>query len=295
MTAYRPTPFARSLLEQMRGGGSPLFDDWRDGLHPTVLARAEAAAEQIRLHDSVRARNSSMVFAFNLLLPFVDFDFRLGAPFDDVTWDRVEIEWTPPGHLLGEIDGDVPRDDERATAIDGVLWGRRGGARVVVLVEVKLSEGGFTTCGGLGSAGNHDHGPCRDATVLMSDPGRCYLTRPWRKKRDRRYWPIFEAAHGGLAAAFPGAKAEACPFAGDAQQPMRQHALALALEQEGLADEAWLLLLHHDHNPDVRAHFDAYRALTADPSRLLCWPASTLLAAGPPTDWASWMRHRYIL
>ncbi len=292
---YRPTEFARDLNARMRGTGAPFFDDWRQGVHPPLLPAAEAVASRIRLHGSVRARNSSMVFAFNLLLPFVGGGLQLDPPLDDVTWDSVEIEWTPPGALLGEIDGEVPREDERATAIDGVLWGERGGKRVVVLVEVKLSEGGFTTCGGKDSRGNRDRDPCRDGRLFFEAPERCYLTRPYRKTRDRRYWAIFEAAHGSVCDAFPKVEPGPCPFAHDAQQLMRQHALALAMEQEGLADEAWVLVLHHDANPDVPGHFDAYRELVADPTRLVRQPASVLLRSGAPARWSDWMRQRYLL
>ena len=295
MRTYRATPFARDLNAAMRGGGSPCFPDWRDGLYPPLVPRAELVASRIRLHGSVQARNSSMVFAFNLLLPFTGPELRLAAPLSDVAWERVELEWTPPGGLLGEVDGEVPRPDERATAIDGVLWGRRGAKRIVALVEVKLSEGGFTPCGGVISRGNRDQAPCHDAALLYSAPERCYLTRAVGKQRDRRYWSIFARAHGDLASAFPGVTTPGCPFAGDSQQLMRQHALALALEQEGLADEAWVIVLHHDHNPDVPGHVDDYRALVADPGRILRQPASTLLATDPIEGWADWMLARYLL
>jgi len=297
VSSFTPTPFAVSLLDAMRAGGSPVFPDWRDGIYPPLREAAEVAASSIRLHKAVRARNSSMVFAFNLLLPFKEASsLRLPPPLDDVVWERLELEWTPPGALLCEIAGDVPEPDEPATAIDGVLWGRRGDAAVVVLVEVKLTEGGFTHCNGKDSRGNRDRAPCEDVAVLLDSPQRCYLRRPYRATRERRYWPIFEAAHGSLRGAFPGVRDGGCPFAGDGQQLMRQHALALAMEQEGLADQAFVLVLHHDDNPDVPEHFEQYWAITATPGRLLRLAASRLLESDPTGgDWAAWMRARYLL
>lgn len=38
-----------------------------------------------------------------------------------LTVDRVVFEWVPPGHLLGEIDGEWPGPGEPATAVDVVL------------------------------------------------------------------------------------------------------------------------------------------------------------------------------
>jgi hypothetical protein len=279
----------------MRAGGSPMYEHWLEGVHPELRAAATEASRGIRLHDYARARNSSMVFAFNLFLPFPRHPLRLGAPFEDVCWSGVRLEWTPPGRLLGEIRGDVPGPREKATAIDALLEGLRpSGARVAVLVEVKLSEAGFTTCGGAVSPRNLERFGCDDAHAMLAEPQRCYLTKPPHQRRPRRYWEIFEAQHGSLAGAFPGVSSGPCPFRGHAQQLMRQHALAMAMEQEGLADEAWLLLLHHDHNPDVVPHFDAYQATAARPERLLRWPATRLLAAGP-LPWAAWMRQRYFL
>ncbi len=279
----------------MRRGGPPLFEHWLDGVHPDLRDAALQAAQGVRLHDLVRARNSSMVFAFNLLLPFQRHPLDLGAPFDGVDWRRVRLEWTPPGPLLGEIRGEVPGPREKATAIDALLEGERpGGERVAVLVEVKLSEGGFTGCGGQASPRNVRRFGCDDALAMLAAPEGCYLTQPAHQRRPRRYWAIFAAAHGSLAEAFPGVGDGPCPFRGHGQQLMRQHALALAMEQEGLVDEAWVVVVHHDHNPDVPEHFDAYRGVVASPERLLRWPASRLLRARPPA-WQAWMRDRYLL
>ncbi len=279
----------------MRQGASPMLDHWLDGVYPSLRYEAAEAARDVRLHDHVRALNSSMVFAFNLFLPFREHPLVLGPPLDDIVWEPPTLEWTPPGGLLCEIDGEVPRDDEHATAVDALLQGRRSdGRRVAVLVEVKLTEGGFSRCNGATSRNNRDKSVCGDGLAMLAAPRRCYLTHPLHQTRPRRYWPIFEAAHGSLPAAYPGVASGPCPFRGAGQQLMRQHALALALEQEGLADEAWVLLVHHDDNPDVLPRFEAYLRILTGASRFMSLPASSLLCAGPQ-PWADWMRTRYLL
>ena len=84
MPAYRPTPFARSVLthclrlraRQEHGDPeatvSPMWDHWTDGVYPDLRARAveRVDRDQIRLHSHVAALHSSMVFAFNLFLRF---------------------------------------------------------------------------------------------------------------------------------------------------------------------------------------------------------------------------------
>jgi hypothetical protein len=313
---FQPTPFARSLLAHARRWRAlhehgdpdvpvaPLWPRWTDGIWPEVreLAERVIVEDAVRPHSHLAALHSSMAFGFNLFLPFragADVAPTLAPAVGPLAVDAVTFEWVPPGALLGELDGDTPRDDEPATGVDVLIRGRReDGSRVAVLVEVKLSEGGFTPCGGRTSRGNRRTDLCDDAAAFLSDPGACYLTRPVRKQRDRRYWSIFEAAHGSLAGAFPGVGAGPCPFAGDAQQPMRQHALALGLVQAGLAEEAWVLLVHHDDNPDVPPHWDAWQRILPPGAKVAQLPASALLRAARPQGldrWADWMGERYRL
>ena len=213
--------------------------------------------------------------------------------------DEVRFEWVPSGALLGELEGDRPVGDEPATAVDVVLWSRpEDGRRAVVLIEVKLSEDGFTTCNGRDSRGNRRKYVCKSARLFSSDPNACYLRRPWRKRRDRRYWAIFASAHGSVRNAFPGAEIDgSCPFAGNAQQPMRNLAIARALEQEGTVAEAWFVLCVQDDNPDVREHWKAWSGLLPDPAMAPLLPASAVVDVGEAngnTAWAAWMRERYL-
>lgn len=290
---------------------SPLRSEWIENLHPALHRQAGAlvASGALPLHGSARALNSSQAFAMNLALPL-----RLGDPTPlgtflssrlgrEVSPTAVDLEYFGSGDLLGETRGALPLPDEKFTAADIAIHlvdphGRIG----LLLIEVKLSEGGFTPCGGAKSAANSDLGPCRSAATLFQDPGRCYLRRPKRALRDRRYWSLFTEAHGDLQSAFPGVDPNgSCPFLGDGQQPMRNHALALAAVQGGLADFWALALVHHDHNPDVPPPWDAYAAATSDREQIHRWPASSLLevieaslpGADPPIG--PWLRERYLL
>ncbi len=317
MPRFVPTAFAQSLLTHARRwralrdygdpevGVSPMWSDWTDGIWPELreLAARVLVEDDARPHSHLAALHSSMAFGFNLFLPFragADLAPALAPLVGPLTVDRVVFEWIPPGHILGELDGDVPREDEAATGVDVVVHGHRAdGARIVVLIEVKLSEGGFSTCNGRTSRANRRTDVCESAAAFLKEPTACYLQRPHRKQRDRRYWEIFAAGHGDVGAAFPGIRVEGpCPFAGDAQQPMRQHALALGLEQAGLADEAWLVLVHHDDNPDVPAHWSEWTSLTRPNARIGRLRATDLLRAGQTGglgDWAQWMADRYRL
>ena len=148
----------------------------------------------------------------------------------------IEFEFQGPADVLAECAGPQPTDDEKFTASDVAIRvvddnGRAG----LVLVEVKLSEGGFTPCNGARSAANRRKDVCASAATFFDDPHACYLRRTRHAQRDRRYWDIFDAEFGSVRAAVPGFPGERCPFEGDHQQLMRNHALALGLIQAGEA------------------------------------------------------------
>jgi hypothetical protein len=290
--------------------GSPILPHWTEGLHPAFreVAPQVVVDDGVRLHGYVAALNSSMAFAFNLFLAF-----RIGDPSSlarllggltdrRLVVERVVFEYAGPTHILGEVAGAQPARDEHVTASDVAVFVRdETGRRGVILIEVKLSEGGFTTCGGAASRGNRRQDVCASAQRFLADPSACYLRRPLRATRERRYWPIFEGAHGAVKTAFPGCGGEGpCPFRGGAQQIMRNHALLLGLEQEGLVDFGAFVLVHHDANPDVVPVWDAYAAMAADPARLfrlpasaVAWAAGEALSSDPAIG--GWLAARYLL
>jgi hypothetical protein len=243
-----------------------------------------------------------MVFALNLFLPF-----RLGDsdPLSAllsskigraVSIDRLVFEYGGPPDILGEVAGAMPGPDDKFTASDVAIFVRDGsGRKGIVLIEVKLTEEGFTNCGGADKRGNRRKDVCASAERLFEDPAACYLRRPLGAPRDRRYWPIFEKAHSSLGEAFPGHEhAGECPFRGHAQQPMRNHALLLGMQQAGLIDFGSFWLVHHDHNPDVVVHWDAYAGIVADPKVLFRATASEVARmVAPPVG--PWLMERYLL
>ena len=318
---FRRTPFASWLLRHaMRdrarretgspdSSTSPMFDDWREGIHGWVRQRTADLVDErgIRLHDHIAAVNSSMAFGFNLFMPFREHGASalegpltraLGFPIRVV---GIEFEFQGPTDVLAECAGPRPTDDEKFTASDVAVHvedddGRAG----LVLVEVKLSEGGFTPCNGARSVANKRKDVCASAATFFDDPRACYLRRTRHARRDRRYWDIFDVAFGSVRAAVPGFTGERCPFEGDYQQLMRNHALALGLIQAGEAAFTAFGLVHHPDNHHVVEPWEHYRALVADPSPLFRIPANEVIDAAadrsaPWSDWACYMRERYKL
>ncbi len=311
---YHPMSFAVILRERMEtwcdtvGRRPPMWANWTDGIYPDYreLAEKVALADSVKLHKYANHILSSQTFAFNLFLPFREGRrTRLSERVSEMigvrlTIEKIRFEWIPPGELLSELDGEYPVGDESATGVDVVLWGRLDNhRRAVVLVEVKLSEGGFTRCKGRTSRGNRRKDVCDSAKLFFDNPSACYLRRPWGKNRDRRYWDIFAKSYGSVRDAFPHANLNGpCPFADDMQQPMRNLAIARGLEQEDTVEKAWFALCPHDSNPDIAQRWEEWRRLLPDVGMAPSLPASKIISIGEAeglTDWATYMRDRYQL
>lgn len=311
---YRRSAFYWSLRRHMEawpgfaGGRTPMWDSWRDGIYQDYrdLAKETVRDDSLELHPYAAHILSSQAFTFNLFLPFRN-GLKEGLARkvsnlvgEEVTIDRVTFEWVPPGHLLGEIDGERPAPGEAATAVDCVLWGwLANGSRAAVLVEVKLTEAAFSHCNGRTSPNNRRKDVCQSAQLFFDGPQDCYLTHPAGKIRDRRYWEIFAGSAGSLRDAFPNVELNGeCPFAYDMQQPMRNLAIAQGLVQEGTVEKAWYILCGHDHNQDIAGHWQAWRQLVNDATPAPFLPASEVVKVGEEDgllDWGKYMRARYRL
>ncbi len=171
-----------------------MFDDWQEGVVTWVRRQTGELAGDggIRLHDYVAAVNSSMVSGFNLFMPFREHGASsleeplasvLGRPVRVV---GIEFEFQGPTDILAECVWARPTDDEKFTASDVAVHMEDGAGRHgVVLIEVKLSEGEFTPCGGAQSRANRRRDVCASAARFFDDPGACYLTRTRHAQRDR--------------------------------------------------------------------------------------------------------------
>jgi len=287
-----------------------MFDVWTDGIFPPLVNDAERIVRDdgVRLHSHAAAVNSSMVFGFNLFLPFrVSEAERLAMLLSTATGLALRVESIQfeygPSEILAESRRDPPEPDDAWTSSDvGIEVRDASGRRGIVLVEVKLTEEGFTSCNGRESASNRQRDVCDSARRFFDEPSACYLTRTVRATRERRYWSIFAGAHGSVRGAFPNLELTgSCPFVFDFQQLMRNHALALGLVQAGHFDFARFGLVHHDDNPSVPPHWHRYCDAVADPETLFCVPASAVVEAGRglkttwSSAWADYVRERYRL
>lgn len=227
---------------------------WAENLLPhfrgPVLAHLEALA--IPRHAQVQHVLSSQVFALNLAAPFFAHPDKLSAFLcddDDERVVRVEAEVAGVNNPFHE----PGTRGEKRTSADLGVWIESPRGTELVLLEVKLTEGGFGRC----SKGAKGGVACDSGgrQLVLGGGGGCPLTKP---PYERTYWRLLnELAPLRLnLLQEPGP----CPFRDHGYQLMRTQLLAAALAAdpaEGLVDARFGVLVH-DGNASVRAALEAW-------------------------------------
>lgn len=265
-------------------------------------------------HRWARALNSSQCFAVNLFAPFIGNPELARAVYLRLLPDRalqvddkitVELEYSPTQARgwLGERG--------QQTQVDVAFLVRRGGGTVgFLLIEVKLSETTFGTCRGSkpidrNGRGNPNPERCRDLSgILLSPDKTCWLAAT----EGRRYWTYMMSPQSSFNFS-ELESAAACPFAGGLYQLMRNRVLADALVTE--TDAIWsdfAVTIHPDNDvahvlsEEIAGEFDAvsaFRRLVGDGGIRTLEPTDILDSASDSeaslSDWAYWMRGRYML
>jgi hypothetical protein len=272
-------------------------------IYPNIVAelRQHQVRFPFRTHKYFNHMASSQAANINLFLPVLlhpGVDAILGALNPDFArlatshldkGYRIEFWDEPYGNLgdkthLSGTDADIAiayfnRKDELC------LW----------LIEHKLTEKEFTTCGGAKSPGRQARHDCgRSFSDLLNDPSPCY----YHDACKFRYWDItrdnqdFFPNHAGRAH---------CPFRGGMNQLWRNQLLALSVEQDARQPykHASFSVVRHARNTALdRTLRDYAKSIAHNPKFSVFTSADVLRAAEQFGDaalrgWADWCRGLY--
>lgn len=206
---------------------------------------------------------------------------------------RIEF-WDEPDNMLNDHNQAAGTDSDFAIA-----YTNHEGRLCLWLIEHKLSEAEFTTCGGARSRGRTEAHACAPASAVMEDPDLCYYHFP----RGYRYWELTL----GIAAEYFRLDrirdSDVCPFIGGLNQLWRNQLLAAAIEKADRSrwpyEKVYFSVVHHPGNSALLPSIDAFRALLARPDRFSVFTPDVLVReagqAGVPAleDWAAWYRGLY--
>jgi len=273
----------RPIFEELRRHSKVLH--FRQHVHFNHMASSQAANVNLFLP----VLGSSKV---NEILGSIKPDFgQLAAKQLDNGY-RIEFwdEWNSPLGKLGDktlwsgTDSDI-----------GIAYYNKDGELCLWLIEHKLTESEFTTCGGARSKKNVKKENCaKSYSEILKNKSACY----YHSVRDFRYWDITEANRTFFT---NGDRHAICPFKGGMNQLWRNQLLALSIEQDRTQPykHVFFSVVKHPRNEQLDGTLKAYKELIADhPKFTVLTSADVLIAANRFADkdltkWVNWYKDFY--
>lgn len=166
------------------------------------------------------------------------------------------------------------------------------------LIEHKLSEQEFTTCGGYRSKGRKDklrHDCTKDFNQVLADKKVCY----YHDQCGYKYWDITDR-HRNFFVNQNGYSQ--CPFKGGMNQLWRNQLLGLAIEDKGdVFKHAYFSVVHHPGNTSLNATLNKYKELIENNPKFSVFTSADILKAVEVSndklisEWVDWYRELYKL
>lgn len=274
-------------------------------LYPAIRPALESHLQKFpfRIHKYFNHMASSQAANLNLFLPVLHSPqaaailatikpdiARIATDHLDKGY-RIEF-WDEPFGNLGD------KTDVSGTDSDiAIAYYNHQGELCLWLIEHKLTEAEFTTCGGFKSRGRQVRHDCRQPfSVILSDKNTCY----YHDARGFNYWNITESNQGF----FPGhARHAQCPFQGGTNQLWRNQLLALSIEQDERQPyrQVTFSVVKHPRNTALDVSLAEYRGLIGDTSRFSVFTSEDVLRAASDLrdpelgHWIDWYRDLYAI
>jgi hypothetical protein len=272
-------------------------------LYPPIRPALESHLQKFpfRIHKYFNHMASSQAANLNLFLPVLHSPQAaailatikpdiacIASDHLDQGW-RIEF-WDEPFGNLGD------KTDVSGTDSDiAIAYYNHQGELCLWLIEHKLTEAEFTTCGGFRSKGRQPRHDCHQPfPAILSDKNICY----YHDARGFHYWDITERNRDF----FPGHVHHAqCPFQGGTNQLWRNQLLALSIEQDERQPyrQVTFSVVRHPGNSALDASLAEYRALIGDNPKFSAFTSEDVLRAASAigdvelTDWVAWYRDLY--
>lgn len=160
------------------------------------------------------------------------------------------------------------------------------------LIEHKLTEREFTTCGGYRSKGisKFEEANCTSCGIkeLLNNHDKCY----YHKHCGYYYWKNMERQYSFFSGKYVN---DGCPFRGGMNQLWRNQLLALELEDRRVFKEVYFSVVTHPENSFLDKTMNDYRQLTNNSSKFYYFKSNVLVdsAVAYLPDWSSWYKKVY--
>lgn len=298
-----------------RGGYYDLFipDKLRGQLHPlypSVKKRFLSHQQKLpfKSHKFLGANMaSSQAACANLFLPILEDPNTAAKVLSCVKEDLKQIAtgfldngfriefWDEPDNML--------RDHNKASGTDAdmaIAYYDYEGKLNLWLIEHKLTEKEFTTCGGYKAKGRLSYHKCGSAGSILKDPKLCY----YHSKCNYSYWDITLGKASPFKADLIG-KYDQCPFKGGMNQLWRNQLLAASVESSESPrwpyKKVYFSVVYHPDNKSLESTISEYEKLIDHSDRFFAFTSDKLIErvkevdAPLLTEWAQWYQNLYYL
>lgn len=194
--------------------------------------------------------------------------------------------------LLGDHSKQAGTDSDVAIA-----YRNKNGELCLWLIEHKLTEQEFTTCGAYNSKGNTKKGRnnCRSCSLkeIIADHSICYYDR----ENHYNYWKIMadEKAKDFFSGEYDG---KGCPFREGMNQLWRNQMLAIALEKQGRYKSVSFSVVTHPENYFLDDSMEQYRKLVNNSPKFSSFKSSEIICAAEKVkelqEWVEWYKEVYL-
>jgi hypothetical protein len=197
---------------------------------------------------------------------------------------------------------EILKDHNPASGTDAdiaVAYRDKNGDLCLWLIEHKLTEKEFTSCGGFRSLRKTERYSCESAASIITNPNKCYYHgachyRYWDVTLKSEFFPLENIRRYG-----------ACPFKGGMNQLWRNQLLGLSIEQLHLPDlpfrKSFFSVVNHPDNDILEPTVRDYEALVNHADRFSYLTSDKFVDAARScndpflNDWVSWYEGLYYL
>jgi hypothetical protein len=279
-------------------------------LHPSIVDAFITHQKNFpfKKHKFISHMASSQAACANLFLPILQYPVEAACVLQAVKSDlqAIAVDWLDHGYQLEFWDkpDNALKDHNPVSGTDAdiaIAYYSKTGDLNLWLIEHKLTEQEFTTCGGYRSPNrNPDQHRCDSISAILANKRSCY----YDSASGYRYWDItFANEH-----IFPRERLlefATCPFQGGLNQLWRNQLLGLAIENS--SSEKWpfkkvyFSVVHHPQNHALDGSLNLYRKLIGSSDRFFSFTSDVLirqakqLGFSPWDEWLTWFEELYYL
>jgi hypothetical protein len=237
--------------------------EFKEELHPLYRPLVDHIKEnhKFKFHKHFGHMASSQAACINLFTPILKDEKianavlpKINPLFSRLATDRLEngfrFEFWDESNPLSDHTDAAGTDSDVAIAYYDTrqrlsLW----------LIEHKLTEDEFTTCGGYHSKGNKVKSNCTAGAKVVEDNSKCY----YQYHCNYNYWRI--ANSSDLYDMTVLLRNKRCPFIGGTNQLWRNQLLGHAIKKKGEYQNVHLSVVHHPANHELQETIDEYKEM----------------------------------